>query len=124
MPEEFEESPEELPEEENGENSEENNDEEVHVTRAKIPRGEEVIGIIEERLGGNKMKVNCLDGKTRNSRVPGRLKRKLWLRPGDVVLIEPWELDKDKGDVIFKYPSNQIEWLKRNGYIKTEKKEF
>ena len=105
--------------------SEEENDEEVHVTqRAKIPRGEEVIGIIEERLGGNKMKVNCLDGKTRNSRVPGRLKRKLWLRPGDVVLVEPWELDKSKGDVIFKYPSNQIEWLKRNGYIKTEKKEF
>jgi translation initiation factor 1A len=100
------------------------NTEEVHVTRAKIPRGEEVIGVIEERLGGNKMKVNCLDGKTRNSRVPGRLKRKLWLRPGDVVLIEPWEMDKDKGDVIFKYPSNQIEWLKRNGYIKTEKKEF
>jgi translation initiation factor 1A len=116
MPEELEESSE--------EENEEGNDEEVHVTRAKIPRGEEVIGIIEERLGGNKMKVNCLDGKTRNSRVPGRLKRKLWLRPGDVVLVEPWELDKSKGDVIFKYPSNQIEWLKRNGYIKTEKKEF
>jgi translation initiation factor 1A len=119
-----EESEEEFSEEENGETSEESNDEEIHVTRAKIPRGDEVIGIIEERLGGNKMKVNCLDGKTRNSRVPGRLKRKLWLRPGDVVLVEPWELDKDKGDVIFKYPSNQIEWLKRNGYIKTEKKEF
>jgi translation initiation factor 1A len=119
-----EESTEEISEGESTENSEENSDEEVHVTRAKIPRGEEVIGIIEERLGGNKMKVNCLDGKTRNSRVPGRLKRKLWLRPGDVVLVEPWELDKDKGDVIFKYPSNQIEWLKRNGYIKTEKKEF
>ena len=119
MTDELEES-EESPEEEN----EESNDEEVHVTRAKIPREEEVIGVIEERLGGNKMKVNCLDGKTRNSRVPGRLKRKLWLRPGDVVLVEPWELDKSKGDVIFKYPSNQIEWLKRNGYIKTEKKEF
>jgi len=102
----------------------ENSNGEVHVTRAKIPRGEEVIGVIEERLGGNKMKVNCLDGKTRNSRVPGRLKRKLWLRPGDVVLVEPWELDKNKGDIIFKYPSNQIEWLKRNGYIKEEKKEF
>jgi len=104
--------------------SAEEDGEEISVTRAKIPRGEEVIGIIEERLGGNKMKVNCLDGKTRNSRVPGRLKRKLWLRPGDVVLIKPWELDKSKGDVIFKYPSNQTEWLKRNGYIKTEKKEF
>lgn len=118
-----EESEEELLDEDELSDSEEGN-EEVHVTRAKIPRGEEVIGVIEARLGGNKMQVNCFDGKTRNSRVPGRLKRKLWLRPGDIVLVEPWELDKDKGDVIFKYPSNQIEWLKRNGYIKTEKKEF
>jgi translation initiation factor 1A len=123
MPEEFEE-PEEFSEEDSGKGSEENPAEEVQVTRAKIPRGEEVIGVIEERLGGNKMKVKCLDGKTRNSRVPGRLKRKLWLRPGDVVLVEPWELDKSKGDVIFKYPSNQIEWLKRNGYLKSEGKEF
>ncbi|MGY4884568.1 MAG: translation initiation factor eIF-1A [Nanobdellota archaeon] len=111
-------------ESENEEEIEENSNGEVQVTRAKIPRGEEVIGVIEERLGGNKMKVKCLDGKTRNSRVPGRLKRKLWLRPGDVVLIEPWELDKSKGDVIFKYPSNQVEWLKRNGYLKSEEKEF
>jgi translation initiation factor 1A len=99
------------------------NNEEI-VTRARLPKGEEVIGIIEQRLGGNKMLVNCLDGKKRNCRVPGRLKRSLWLRPGDVVIIEPWELDKDKGDVIFKYRTNQIEWLKEKGYLKSEKLEF
>ena len=70
------------------------------------------------------MLVNCLDGKTRNCRVPGRLKRALWLRPGDVVIIEPWELDKDKGDVIFKYKPNQIEWLKNKGYLKKDSLEF
>ncbi len=96
------------------------NEEEEKVTRVKLPRGEEVIGIIEQRLGGNKMMVNCLDKKSRNCRVPGRLKRKLWLRPGDVVIVEPWELDKDKADIIFKYRENQIEWLKQNGYLKTE----
>lgn len=123
MTDKFKENNQEFSEEENEINENENS-EEIKIARAKIPRGEEVIGIIEERLGGNKMKVKCLDGKTRNSRVPGRLKRKLWLRPGDTVLVEPWELDKSKGDVIFKYPSNQIEWLKKNGYLKTEEKEF
>lgn len=98
--------------------------EEQKKTRAKLPRGKEVIGIIEERLGGNKMNVACLDGKTRNCRVPGRLKRKLWLRPGDIVIIEPWELDNEKGDVLFKYPSNQIEWLKKNGYLENEVEVF
>ena len=94
------------------------------VTRVKLPRGEQVLGIIEQRLGGNKMMVSCLDGKSRNCRVPGRLKRALWLRPGNVVIIEFWELDKTRGDVIFKYRPNQVEWLKKNGYLKSEKSEF
>ena len=95
-------------------------EEEQKVARAPLPRGKEVIGIIEQRLGGIKKMVACLDGKKRNSRVPGRLKRKLWLRPNDVVIVEPWELDFDKGDIIFKYRPNQIEWLKQNGHLKTE----
>ncbi len=102
----------------------EKNQEEQKIQRAKLPRGREIMGIIEQRLGGNKMSVNCLDGKTRNCRVPGRLKRKLWLRPDDVVIIEPWELDNNKGDVIFKYNKSQIAWLKKNNYLKTEKVEF
>jgi translation initiation factor 1A len=97
---------------------------EQQVTRARLPRGKEVIGIIEQRLGGNKMNVECLDGKTRNCRVPGRLKRALWLRPGDVVIVEPWEFDANKADILFKYRPNQVEWLKRNGFLKTEKNEF
>ena len=100
------------------------NQEEPKIARARLPKGEEIIGIIEQRLGGNKMLVNCLDGKSRNCRVPGRLKRKLWLRPNDVVIIQPWDLDKNKGDVIFKYKPNQITWLKKYGYLKTEKSEF
>jgi len=115
-----------MPEFEDTEESEENvnaNGEQI-ISRAPLPRGEEMIGTVEQRLGGNKMFVACLDGKTRNCRVPGRLKRKLWLRPGDVVIVEPWELDKNKGDIILKYKPNQIEWLKKKGYIKTEKNEF
>ena len=103
---------------------EEDNEELTQFSRVKLPKGEEVIGIIESRLGGNKMNVRCLDGKTRNCRIPGRLKRKLWLRPGDIVIIEPWEFDKDKGDVTFKYRPNQVEWLKRNGYLQKDTVEF
>ncbi len=101
-----------------------NQEEEQVVTRARLPKGRELIGVIEQRLGGNKMMVNCTDGKTRNSRVPGRLKRQLWLRPGDVVIVEKWELDENKADVIFKYRPNQVEWLKRSGHLKTESEEF
>ncbi len=102
----------------------ENENSEEKIVRVRLPRKEETIGIIEQRLGGNKMLVNCLDGKKRNCRVPGRLKRFLWLRPGDVVIIEPWEFDKEKGDVIFKYKINQIEWLKKKGYLKSDNLDF
>ena len=94
------------------------------VVRARLPKDREVIGIIEQRLGGNKMMISCTDGKERNCRVPGRLKRKLWLRPGDVVIIAPWELDDKKGDVLLKYKPNQVAWLKKNGYLETEDEEF
>ena len=89
------------------------------VFRVKVPRGNQVLGIIDQRLGGSRTRVRCLDGKTRICRIPGRLKRRLWIREGDILLIEPWEFEKDKkGDIIFKYRQNQIEWLKNKGFLK------
>lgn len=52
------------------------------ITRIKLPRGVQVFGIVEQRLGGSRMKVRCLDGKLRVCRIPGRLKRTLWVREG------------------------------------------
>lgn len=101
-----------------------NQAEEPKIMRAPLPKGREVIGIIEQRYGGNKMKVNCLDGKERTGRVPGRLKRYLWLRPNDAIIIEPWELDDTKGDILLKYKPNQVKWLKQNGHLETEEDEF
>ena len=94
------------------------------VVRVRLPRGREVLGILEQRLGAARMLVRCLDGKSRNCRVPGRLRRMLWLREGDVVLVEPWEFDNGKGDVIFKYNPAAIDWLKRKGFLKNISGEF
>lgn len=93
--------------------------EQEDLQRVKIPRGKEIIGILETRLGASRMRVKCFDGKTRICRIPGRMKRKLWVSEGDFLLIEPWEIGGDeKGDVIFKYKSIQVAWLKRRGIIK------
>ena len=95
------------------------NPDEPKIVRAKLPRGKEVIGIIEQRLGGSRMKVRCLDGKKRICRIPGRLKRSLWVREGDVVIVEPWEFGGDKkGDIVYKYTRNQTQFLKNKGYLK------
>ncbi|MEM4326241.1 MAG: translation initiation factor IF-1 [Candidatus Pacearchaeota archaeon] len=48
----------------------------------------------------------------------------MWLRPGDVVIVEPWELDDSRGDIIFKYKETHVEWLRENGYLKSKETEF
>ena len=70
------------------------------------------------------MKVSCMDGKTRNCRVPGRKRRGLWLREGDAIIIEPWEFDDDKGDVLFKYTPIAVDKLKAMGKLDTASSEF
>jgi len=89
------------------------------ISRVKLPREKQSFGVVDQRLGASRMRVRCLDAKTRICRIPGRLKRKLWVREGDLVLVEPWEMGGDeKGDIIFKYRPSQIDWLKRKGYLK------
>ena len=95
------------------------------ITRVRTPRQNEVIGIVEQRVGANRMIIKCLDGKQRNCRIPGALRRRLWIRPGDTVILKPWEFDIDKrGDVLYKYTPAQVEWLKRKGFLKEVEGEF
>ena len=91
---------------------------EQEISRTKTPRGREVFGILERRLGGGRTRVRCLDGKTRICRIPGRLKRRLWVREGDLVIAEPWEFEGDeKGDILYKYSKAQVDYLKQRGYL-------
>ena len=89
------------------------------ISRIKLPRGNQTLGVLEQRLGASRMRVRCLDGKTRICRIPGRLKRKLWVRENDILIVEPWEFSGEgKGDVIYKYTPTQIVFLKNKGYLK------
>lgn len=85
----------------------------------RLPRGRQIFGLLDQRLGGSRMKVRCLDGRLRVCRIPGRLKRRLWVREGDIVIVEPWEYSgDDKGDILYKYTKNQAEYLKVKGYLR------
>jgi len=89
------------------------------ITRVRLPRGNECLGLVEQRLGGSRMKVKCLDGFSRICRIPGALKRSLWVREGNIVIIQPWEYNGDeRGDVIFKYKPIQVDFLRKKGYLK------
>jgi translation initiation factor 1A len=88
------------------------------VIRVRMPRVNEILGIVEEMLGAGRFRVDCKDGKQRVCRVSGKFKKKQWIRPGDLVLVKPWDVQGDeKGDVIWKYKRAETEWMRKKGLI-------
>ena len=87
--------------------------------RVRMPRGREVLGVIDAMLGVNKIRVRCQDNKVRIVRIPGRLRKSIWMKENDAVLVEPWTIQGDKsGDVIWKYSPTEASWLRRKGILK------
>ena len=90
------------------------------VTRVRIPRKDknEVLATVTSLLGAKRVMLQCMDGVIRMGRIPGSKKKKMWVREGDVVIANPWEIQDSKADVTWKYTRPQIEWLERKGYLK------
>jgi translation initiation factor 1A len=83
-----------------------------------LPVANDVMGIAEKMLGGDRVMVKCQDGKERLCRIRGKMKRRMWIRRGDIVLVSPWDFQSDKrGDIIWRYKRNQAEWLRSKGYL-------
>lgn len=90
------------------------------VIRVRTPRREnnEILATVESLLGANRLRLRCMDGVVRMGRIPGSMKKKTWIREGDVVIVVPWEFQNEKADVIWKYTRPQVDWLDRKGYLK------
>ena len=87
--------------------------------RVRTPRGKELLGTIEELLGASRFNVKCTDGKKRLCRIPGKFRKRINVRIGDIVLITPWDIEPEsKGDVEWIYNRTQAAWLRSRGFIK------
>ncbi|MFA4946778.1 MAG: translation initiation factor eIF-1A [Candidatus Micrarchaeia archaeon] len=87
-------------------------------SRLRLPRPGEVFGVVMQLVGGARMRVQCQDGKLRMVRVPGKIRRRIWVREGDVVLVKPWSVEGDeKADIAYRYRQIQVEQLRRGGYL-------
>ncbi|MBI4896494.1 MAG: translation initiation factor eIF-1A [Candidatus Aenigmarchaeota archaeon] len=91
---------------------------EEEVIRVRRPREGEILGVIEANFGSNKFNVRCQDGKMRIARIPGRLRKRMWMRDGDAVLIKPWEIQGDtRADIVVRYTPTEAGWLRRKGFL-------
>lgn len=94
-------------------------DEPEPFARVRLPRKGEVLGVVIGMMGASRMLVDCIDGKERLVRIPGKIKRTIWVKSGDVVLAKPWEIESDKkADLVWRYTRLQADWLRREGYLK------
>jgi translation initiation factor 1A len=90
-------------------------DSEEAVNRYRMPdtRNREMFAIADQLMGASKLKVMCEDGKSRMARIPGKMKRRMWIKPGDLVIVKPWDFQDDKADVKYRYVRTQAVNLSR-----------
>lgn len=90
------------------------------MMRVPMPKDykREMFAIADQLLGASKIKVMCADGKSRIGRIPGKLKKRMWIREGDLLIIRPWEFQEDdKADILFRYTRTQATNLARRHII-------
>jgi len=83
-----------------------------------LPVANDVLCVAVKLLGFDRINVKCQDGHERLCRIRGKMKRRVWIREGDVVLVSPWDFQTDtRGDIIWRYTRGQADWLRKNGYL-------
>ena len=91
---------------------------EEELSELVLPSSNDVLGVAIKLLGFDRVLVKCQDGHERLCRIRGKMKRRVWIRERDVVLVSPWDFQSDKrGDLIWRYTKSQAEWLRRKGHL-------
>lgn len=99
------------------EEEEEESAEEFVRVRLPNTRDREMFGIADQLVGGSRIKVNCEDGRARLGRIPGKMKRRMWIRNGDLLIVKPWEFQNDKCDILYRYFRTQAVHLSKKNLI-------
>ena len=90
---------------------------EAHLKELVLPQAGEILGRVLKISGGNQVIVQCVDGMTRLCRIRGKMKRRMWIRERDIVLVSPWDFDNKRADIIWRYIKDHADWLENNGYM-------
>ncbi|MBN2067338.1 MAG: translation initiation factor eIF-1A [Candidatus Diapherotrites archaeon] len=89
------------------------------VSRLRFPKKEqnEQFGIVTQLMGANQVKVMCQDGVERGCRIPGKLRKRVWVRVNDLVIVQVWDFQPSKADIKWRFLGNQVEWFRRKGML-------
>jgi len=94
---------------------------ERNLRRMVYPSANDVLGVAQKMLGFDRVLVKCQDGHTRVARIRGKMKRRTWIREGDIVLVSPWDFQsEERGEIFWRYTRNQVDQLRREGILKID----
>ncbi|KAL2263083.1 hypothetical protein VTK26DRAFT_8241 [Humicola hyalothermophila] len=78
--------------------------------------GQEYAQVIK-MLGNGRLEAMCFDGVKRLGLIRGKLRKKIWINNGDIILVSLREYQDEKGDVILKYSADEARSLKAYGEL-------
>jgi translation initiation factor 1A len=89
------------------------------VGRLPLPRRHrgECFGIANQLLGAARIRVMCEDSVSRMGRITGKMKKKMWIREGDLLIVRPWGFQEGKADILFRYSRTQSQYLARKNLL-------
>ncbi|KAI9695396.1 MAG: Translation initiation factor 1A [Bogoriella megaspora] len=68
-------------------------------------------------LGNGRLEALCFDGTKRLAHIRGKLRKKVWINNGDIILLSLRDYQDEKGDVILKYSADEARSLKAYGEL-------
>ncbi|KAG2436417.1 hypothetical protein HXX76_006721 [Chlamydomonas incerta] len=78
--------------------------------------GQEYAQVIR-MLGNGRLEAQCIDGKKRLCNIRGKMRKKVWVAQGDIVLVGLRDYQDEKADVIMKYTADEARVLKQYGEL-------
>jgi len=92
---------------------------EENLEELVLPETTDVFGVATKLLGYDRVLVKCQDGHERVCRIRGKMKRRVWIRINDIVLVSPWDFQSgSRGDLIWRYTKGQADFLRKKGMLK------
>ena len=87
--------------------------------RTRLPNRKELeqFAIVTKMHGTDQVKATCEDGTERGCRITGKMKKKVWIREGDLIIIKVWDFQPIKADIVWRFLGGQKNWLDRKGYL-------
>lgn len=89
------------------------------VRDVRLPDRErgELFAVAEQRMGAGRIKIVCEDHVARMGRIRGKMKRRRWIRSGDLLVVQPWEFQDEKADIVYRYSPTERSHLARQNRV-------